>query len=222
MFLKRIRKTLRKSRLLFDLRSKLIRKKQTKKLHEVGYGALNKLNAVCEKSEIDICCAYGTLLGFVREGGFIGHDDDIDMMVINNEKFSWKKIETIMKENGFNLFRYFTYKGKVMEQTYEWNGITIDLFMFTPIEDGMIAYFFDRKFDVEYDDEKQYSTKKVTFPAFKGIEKKEYNGQLLYVPIEPDEWLEYWYGNNWRTPDPSFRPLRRNVEWMVDYGYVHT
>jgi len=47
---------------------------------EVHLNAMDKLFGVFEQLGIPLVLSYGTLLGAVREGGFLAHDDDVDLL----------------------------------------------------------------------------------------------------------------------------------------------
>lgn len=62
---------------------------ELEQLHRVLTGMLRDLDAFCRRHGIEYYLAGGTLLGAVREGGFIPWDDDADVMMTreNYEKF---------------------------------------------------------------------------------------------------------------------------------------
>lgn len=58
---------------------------EMKKVWKVQMDLLKKLLAVCEKYDLDIWADGGTLLGAVRERGYIPWDDDIDMAMLRED-----------------------------------------------------------------------------------------------------------------------------------------
>lgn len=50
-------------------------------LHKKGYELLSEIDTLMVKNDIPYYCEAGTLLGLVRDKGFIRHDDDIDLSV---------------------------------------------------------------------------------------------------------------------------------------------
>lgn len=56
-----------------------------KAIQKTELGALVELRRVCEKNNIRYFLAQGTLIGAVREKGFIPWDDDIDVLIPQND-----------------------------------------------------------------------------------------------------------------------------------------
>ena len=63
--------------------------REIKELWAVILDLLNELLTVCEKNEIKVFAGHGTLIGAVRENGFIPWDDDLDLLMMREdyEKF---------------------------------------------------------------------------------------------------------------------------------------
>ena len=58
---------------------------EMKKIWSIQIAMLNKLLEVCKKYHLDIWADSGTLLGAVREKGYIPWDDDIDMVMMRKD-----------------------------------------------------------------------------------------------------------------------------------------
>ena len=71
---------------------------------------------------------FGSLLGAIREKGFIKHDLDIDI-AIPNDSYSIK-INEVLSDAGFKLTKSIVVDNGTFarEETYEKNGIGIDIF----------------------------------------------------------------------------------------------
>ena len=62
-------------------------------LHKIQYEILLELDRVCKKHGIKYYLAYGTLLGAIRQNGFIPWDDDIDTMMSYDDFEKLKQID---------------------------------------------------------------------------------------------------------------------------------
>ena len=57
---------------------------QIELLHQTLFGMLMDIKKVCDKYNIDILLAGGTMLGAIRHKGFIPWDDDLDLMMLRS------------------------------------------------------------------------------------------------------------------------------------------
>ncbi|MCR5151415.1 MAG: LicD family protein [Clostridiales bacterium] len=119
---------------------------------ELQLKILKTFNKACEENQIDYFAAYGTLLGAVRDKGFIKWDDDIDIWMTRDSIIKFKKIFY----NYFDESEYFyqddeTDKNSVIPEivricvynTYKWpngcenekfnKGVYFDIF---PLDNG--------------------------------------------------------------------------------------
>ena len=149
----------------------------------------------------------GTLLGVIREGHILKHDDDLDFMVRLDPDFSWRILQSSLEGIGCQLLHYFEYGGDVIEQTYKAeNGIVFDVFGQAPLEDGKMvrSYYFAQKADQIYESRQDCSVWHMDIPNFnKMIFVKAENFELL-VPDNAEEFLVTNYGPTWRVPDTGW------------------
>lgn len=142
----------------------------------------------------------GTLLGFYREGDFIGHDGDVDLAI--NAK-NWKEtILPLMESNGFEVIRIEGVVGNGLEYSFKKNGISIDFFFFYE-EDGKFwhsAWLKGIQLKFAYP---KFNTKQITFLD-----------ETFDVPENEETYLKIKYGSGWNVPQTkwhwAFSPL--NVE----------
>ena len=129
-------------------------------IQKIELGILNELDRICRMHGISYYLAQGTLLGAVREGGFIPWDDDIDVIMpyddarrlvkifpeyadekyfitdISVEKYyplMWKKIRAKNTLSRPKLYRNLP---------ISW-GICIDVFPFFPISNIKLIHRFE-------------------------------------------------------------------------------
>lgn len=145
----------------------------------------------------------GTLLGFVREGDFIGHDNDIDLGV--HIKHYKSAIDSAFKKAGFKKkFQYGDMQsGK--EYTYKRQGIKVDIFFFYDedaitwhgawlYQSGFFHSRWFRKFGLSKPSLIRYGYRSFELDKIK-IRDRSFN-----IPKNPELYLEQKYGADWRTP----------------------
>ncbi|BAN03329.1 hypothetical protein [Ilumatobacter coccineus] len=138
----------------------------------------------------------GTLLGCVREGGFIASDYDIDVGIFADE-ITLDEVKTLFEGTEFELTQDFEFKVGVASPT----GVQIDFFL-TTRERG---YFLSKGF------------RSIHNWYFTPFELMEYPflGERFLIPATYEKHLDENYGN-WRDP-AIFYDLSYN-EPCVAYG----
>lgn len=140
--------------------------------------------------------AYGTLLGAVREGGLIAHDNDVDVAYYSRHDHP----ADIMRES-FVLQRLLRGLGwKTVRRT----GGFIQVYK--PVESGpprkidiFAAYHCNGWFAVQ-----KWVRGELAPEAILPLGTVELDGRSLPAPRQPEALLALTYGENWRVPDPSF------------------
>jgi phosphorylcholine metabolism protein LicD len=128
---------------------------------------------------------YGTLLGLVRENSCINNDDDIDLIV---EKSNYDIIKKILIDNNFELeYGYGINNSKFILKTKNNSEYaSIDIYMSHYVDNNVIDLWNkliikDCFFDTEN----------------KSFVKKNWKGQDIYFPNNPQKILINRYGNDW-------------------------
>jgi len=162
----------------------------------------------------------GTLLGAIREGRILAHDDDIDLLVYLGEaappdvSIASYELERVIRARGHEVLRHSDAHLQVMfddetSPSPTSSAVHVDLFL----------GFHDRGV---YN---QPIAVRGAFAPASLLPLGEVTLEGVSVPsvADGDAWLELCYGTGWRTPDPSFRfrtpssTRRRFENWFGVY-----
>lgn len=187
------------------------RRREIKCFQRNALHVLKEFDKICKENNINYCLFWGSLIGAVREHGFIKHDFDIDVAVWKDDYSD--KFKDALLENGFShKHRFLIDKGEsAMEDTFEKDGVAIDIFyFFEDASKGAYCTSFDYMEDC--------ITWEECFQRFGNVKIKRFFFDLPhkfdYVPFENielpiprnyDSILRSTYGDNYMTPDPEWR-----------------
>lgn len=93
------------------MKKKMKYKKMTvSEIHEQLFGILCEIDRICKEHNINYFLGFGTLLGAIRDGGFIPWDDDMDLFMLKEDwnKFNRIVIDELNKDKYFVKNRYTT------------------------------------------------------------------------------------------------------------------
>lgn len=194
-------------------------------LRRNGKVVLAEVVRILDKYNIPGFAASGTLLGFVRDGDFIPHDDDLDIGILpNNEWTPARLLRTLLEEEeGFRFMFAFSFHGILTEFKVEYKKVPIDFYFYHLDGDDYYCtcyyYFPDKK----YPDGAANSVRRIHERKVDSLSKLKVFGIDVPVPSEPEKTLESLYGKNWRIPDAGWDDSQHpGVEDMPDFGRSHT
>jgi hypothetical protein len=149
---------------------------------EQARAILMKAKQLLGKYGIRFWLHYGTLLGAIREHGFISHDYDVDIMTDDGDKLL-EAIPDLAKE-GFILIR--AESGLIYSFSY--SGVYIDIYIKSeaPFPLNLWCYRLNGHF--------------VPKSLMKGLQEIDFLGERFNVPLNPEKLLRFYYGDTWRTP----------------------
>lgn len=136
----------------------------------------------------------GTLLGLIRNGALIPHDEDLDIGILS-EDYNEKIIPTL-SSIGFSLLRVLGTLEHGLELTFRKNNINIDIFVFYK-ENNYRWHGAYWKYNTP-----QYMIK-VKY-IFNDIIERKIGGDYFFVPENPENYLEQCYGADWRIPNSNW------------------
>lgn len=181
----------------------------------------------CEENAIKYTLAFGTLLGAIREQGFIKHDLDIDVCVWNSE-YS-ENIPNSLRKYGFKLTHTFLVdNGKLgREETYFLDGVSIDIFYFYekmndyPYCCDFLMYGNSPTFRKSMELYGKVLPRRIELPMSKERKKVRFETIELYIPENAVEILAFRYGEDYMTPKPNWNIKSHDahiVEWSEKRG----
>lgn len=150
----------------------------------------------------DAFYTYGTMLGAVREGGFIGHDDDLDLAYLSRHTDP-AKIGPELREIALALIE----AGWIVE------GFTTHLHILAEFDGRMervdlFAHFFDDAGLLRFP-WGMAGTTHVRAQEWAGVHDVPFEDGTARVPVNAEAVLTQLYGAGWREPQPSFN-------WKLD------
>lgn len=205
---------------LYQLYSIPHRKRMLKKY---GVGVLKHVADVIEKHHIPAFAAYGTLLGFVRENGFLKHDDDIDLGIMPGEWTPVRVLKTLLEEEeGFSYVFGFKYNNRLTEFKLQYGGIPIDFFFYQDDGKQFFAGSYHYFPEVQYPATNANSAQRVCEPRIEGLTKIRVYDIDFPVPANTEYVLEKLYGN-WRVPDTKWDDSKHpGIEDLPGFAYSVT
>ena len=168
--------------------------------------ALDKLNFLLDADvhfeSLQIRVSDGTLLGLVRDGCLIKHDNDIDFDVIWS-KSAEKKISKLAKLKKWTLIRKVVFHGRIQQLAYYDQDEVIFDFIF---------WVADERFCINFSEPGCYRVMPSAFLT--NLKDKEINGVCYQIPEKIEEWLIYRYGSDWKVPQFE------KGDWKLDCGDI--
>jgi len=141
--------------------------------------------------------SYGTLLGAVRNGRLIGHDNDVDLAYVSSYDYPVDvireayRIERALSERGWSVRRGSGARINVRLRLSDGTMRYVDVFTSHWVE-GVYYMPQDTGFRIDRD-------------AILPLTTVELLGRQLPAPADYEALLAATYGEGWRTPDPSFK-----------------
>jgi SAM-dependent methyltransferase len=197
-----------------DMYGKLVKTFETKERAELTplLDALETVLHLLHEQDLAAFPAYGTLLGAVREGTFLGHDNDADVGYVSRHTHpidvirESHRVQRAVERQGYATSRHSggAFKIDVPDADGSVRGLDVFGGFFT---DGHLALLGE--IWAPYEPEWILPLGTVTL-----------DGRELPAPADPERLLAATYGPGWRVPDPAFQYVkdpdvqRRFDEWF--------
>lgn len=147
----------------------------------------------------DVYIVGGTLLGVIRDGGLLPHDDDVDLayyskadnpLDIGLESY---RMERALVDRGYTVVRHSL------------THLEVEFFDAAGQPDHYVDIFTGFFRDGLYCQPFALRGPEVTPEDLVPVRPVEIEGVTFPEPANPEAWLSYAYGANWRIPDPTFK-----------------
>ena len=206
-----LRKSLKKIpviKKIIDLKSALIRNRLKSNLVKNGREILVQSVGILESINVNYWLDYGTLLGAIRNKGFIKGDGDIDLGIDIKEDID--RIIKSFKDNGFKLYCYYHVSDESLGRivSLKKKGIILDLYNYTISENEMSCTIYEQE-GCESNDEyyRIHNTLKVYYLLFDfEIETVDYSlfDINVKIPKNYEEYLTTIYGSDYMVEKSSW------------------
>ncbi len=149
----------------------------------------------------DAFVIYGSLLGAVREGGFIGHDIDFDAAYVSRHSdpaavaAEMGKVALRLIDDGFEVE---SLRSALHIHAKSDPAIRIDLFHLFFDSGGVLSFPFGVA-----------GTREVRVEEWTGLEPRPFASAQVLAPVCAEAVVEAIYGPTWREPQPGF-------SWTLD------
>ncbi len=164
------------------------------------------LKDILDRQHLRFLLLFGTLLGAVREHDFIEHDEDTDIVMKIEDMPAFLSTLFELREHGFELAR-FERRGFL---SIIRKGEYIDVSFFQPYPGDSTLRYCCR------DICKNETLDDTIYYPFQGSE--------FLIPRHYIEYLEFFYGKDWRTPiqtnDFQLSPMAVRLEKLKQYAKV--
>lgn len=175
-----------------------------------GKNVLQQFDKAMNEGGYFYTLAFGTMLGAVREHGFIKHDLDIDVYMWSED---WStKLQTHLKKYGFELLHCFLVDEGALgrEETYIKDNVTIDIFyLYPPIDKypyccDFLMYPGTATFRQSISEHGGLIPRRIELPISKNRTNIQFEGMSLFIPKNYDEILSFRYGPDYMIPNPNW------------------
>ncbi len=192
---------------------KRIEKNRRKLFLDYGAGVLKEFDSLMTSNGYSYSVFFGTLLGAVREKGFIRHDLDIDVCVWMKD-IDVEAFHQLLEENGFKWQRTFLIDGgkRGREETFSKNGVDIDIFYICSDEvcDSYVCCFkrVEGCTTLEQSMERYgyVATRRLDMPVNSDVVRLPFGNIEVNAISNAREFLSVCYGADYMTPDAGYVP----------------
>lgn len=201
----------------------IIQQKRNKQFRKYSIDVVSKFCKCMEDNNIWYTMAFGSLLGTVRDGGFIKHDLDVDVIMWADDYNS--DLSSLLAAYGFRKTHTFLTDGGRLgrEETYEFNNVSIDIFyLYKPID--QLPYCCDYSpmtgcstWRESMKKNGNLLTRRLELPYELNKKRKiaQFESIQVYIPSNAEDILSARYGDDYMIPNPHWSnvPNEHVIVW---------
>lgn len=192
---------------LVKIWNRILHHKMAKAVREYGLDTLTSMDEAFTEMNAQMFLVYGTLLGAYRNHDFIPYDFDLDVGVMDGTLPS--NYQEIILKHGFRFIRqdYVKDNGWVIVETYEKNGVGIDIYYTHTNDEGTFEIYCPRKHEFK---EWRSANETDGFPVeCQFVDqcefiRQDFLGRQFYMPSKITDWLKDMYTETYMTPIKNF------------------
>lgn len=153
---------------------------------------------VADSRGYDAFFVYGTLLGAVREGGFIGHDSDLDLAYVSDLREGaevareLRDIALALIDAGFQVRSFQTHL-RISSSIEGHDDVHVDLFHTWFDDDDVLRFPYGVA-----------GVGEIRRSQWQGVREIDFAGATGLLPVVAEQVAEVLYGAGWRQPQPGF------------------
>lgn len=189
-------------------------RKMNKEVNKNGIKAIGLISRKLESIGLSSTPFFGTLLGLIRNGRIIKHDDDIDLAVMIKDDKDWDSVCLAFRDLGYNLTYSYSLNAKTTEMTFFKKHLRIDVFGCDVSKDTVLLYTYISKPDFSYPNKYFNHCMEHKYHIAWAIKEVFLGGERINM-LDLDEskiLLKQMYGDNWMVPDPSWKEQETQYE----------
>lgn len=203
----------------FDKAGKIKVRKLTKDRDQIWQDGVMTLYAevtdvIREVTGSDSFIFSGTLLGYVRDKGFIPHDKDMDCAYLSDKKTEVEVAEEFAALGDALIAAGYCVTPKascISVRRSSGSNVMVDIAHLFIKSDGNVGFPFGR-----------VGTDAVSVDVFLPVGSGALSGYSVGIPAKPEELVKHIYGQDWQIPDPGFkwseRRQSRDPGPLLDYS----
>ncbi|MBR6690025.1 MAG: LicD family protein [Bacilli bacterium] len=197
-----VSKTKNKKKVVKKVSKKKVNATKRKFIQKNGLDVLANTQRILDELNILNYADFGTMLGIVREGRLLKHDLDMDVGVFATP-IEKEKIRMTLEREGYVLWRKYVFSNRVVEESYRYKGIKLDINYYEVKNNKSTTWLFYREPGRKYTNHER-NIVEMTYSLITATKKVKVGDYKISIPTNARTLLKEKYGKNWRIPDTGW------------------